>query len=507
MKSLTKRKIGDLCNLIATLGYQGGGMSASVYDTAQTLRFCPPEEGTEPALEWLADQQVADGGWGRGVRSHTRDIPTIAAILAFAAYPEFSKSKEIIDRGLKFLREHHHNWESIVPEDLPVGMELILPKLLSDAKQFDLEIPQSHYQNLIPIYHKKINYIRTMPLGAGSPPTFSWEAWGEAPDTKWIHPEGGVAHSPSATAYWAYLAKDDLNLQKERDLALEYLENASNATGLGIPGVLPTAWPITRFEQSYVLHILLMADLLDHPELAENVQIKIDELAEGVRPNGVGFTDVFNTDGDDTAATAAVFCATGRPVNPAMLEYFSFENHYLTYPGELQASHTVTARMLHGLRHLGFGTISAERFLLSHQLPSGSWPADKWNVSQYHGTCLAVFALKDNCEMHRARLIEAAEFLVDAQLEDGGWGALGVPNMTDTAYALVSLYLLINAGLVSSDAFVKGQTWLDSQYEMNGLGLDLFWLNKQEYSALKVDQAFQLAAMLAVPQHVSIGAV
>ena len=502
MDRLKRKKIGDLCDLIANLGHEGGQMSPSIYDTAQLLRFCPPDEGVEPALNWLAECQMSDGGWGSNIRSHTREIPTIAALLAFAAYPSFEKSNEVIERGLNFLQHHHSKWEAIVPEDLPVGMELILPKLLSEAEQYGLDIPQDHYQNLVPIYHKKINFIRTMPLGAGSSPTFSWESWGEDPDKKWIDPVAGVGHSPSATAYWAYLAKDNPSLQIEREQALTYLASAANATLTGIPGVVPTAWPITRFEQSFVLYTLLMADLLDHPDLAAVVEEQLEDLYSGIRPNGYGFTDVFNTDGDDTGAAAAVFCASGKRVNPKMLEYFAHENHYVTYPGELQASHTVTARMLYALRSLDFETTLAEQFLLSHQLPSGAWPADKWNISQYHGTCLAVFALKDRVDLYRERLEKAAEFLVKSQLPNGGWGPLESSSVTDTAYALVSMYLLVNAGIVSADAFLAGQAWLDAQYssKSNEVGIDMFWLNKQEYSPFKVDQAFQLAASIISPK-------
>ena len=208
-----ERKIGDLCKIIANLGKDGGLMSPSVYDTAQVLRYCPPTEGVEPALAWLASCQRPDGGWGDPIRSHTRDIPTIAALLAFAEYSDFKGSGEIIEAGLNFLEQHHYQWEKVVPEDLPVGMELILPKLISEAEQLGLQIPKDHYQNLIPIYQKKITYIRTMPVSTASAPAFSWEAWGESPDLNWLDELGSVGNSPTATAYWAYLAKDNPDLK------------------------------------------------------------------------------------------------------------------------------------------------------------------------------------------------------------------------------------------------------------------------------------------------------
>ena len=64
MSQLIDTLLTDLRSLIADLGKDGGLISPSVYDTAQVLRFCPPEESVEPALEWILGQQRPDGGWG-----------------------------------------------------------------------------------------------------------------------------------------------------------------------------------------------------------------------------------------------------------------------------------------------------------------------------------------------------------------------------------------------------------------------------------------------------------
>src|SRR5690606_41668810 len=57
-------------------------LSPSVYDTAQALRFCPPTQGAERTVAWLLEQQHNDGGWGNPAAPRTRDLPTLAAILA-----------------------------------------------------------------------------------------------------------------------------------------------------------------------------------------------------------------------------------------------------------------------------------------------------------------------------------------------------------------------------------------------------------------------------------------
>ena len=77
MSQLIEALFADLRTLIADLGKDGGLISPSVYDTAQVLRFCPPKEGVEPALEWILGQQQPDGGWGNPAVPLSRTVPTL----------------------------------------------------------------------------------------------------------------------------------------------------------------------------------------------------------------------------------------------------------------------------------------------------------------------------------------------------------------------------------------------------------------------------------------------
>src|SRR5687768_13124043 len=63
MEQLRNSLLTELRSLIAELGKDGGRMSASVYETAQVLRFCPPRDRMA-VVEWLLARQAADGGWG-----------------------------------------------------------------------------------------------------------------------------------------------------------------------------------------------------------------------------------------------------------------------------------------------------------------------------------------------------------------------------------------------------------------------------------------------------------
>jgi len=65
-------QLAELQSLMADLGKAGGLISPSIYDTAQVLRLYPPPEGPEPTLDWLLQQQQADGGWGDPSVSYAR---------------------------------------------------------------------------------------------------------------------------------------------------------------------------------------------------------------------------------------------------------------------------------------------------------------------------------------------------------------------------------------------------------------------------------------------------
>src|SRR5206468_11903416 len=112
--------------------------------------------------------------------------------------------------------------------------------------------------------------------------------------------------SPAATAAWLHAAAGHADLADACATARRYLTQAAAATGMDIPGVVPTVWPIARFEQATSLYTLLIAGLLDHPRLRDVLKPQIDDLAAAMRPNGLGFSDYFAPNGQTTAAALAV---------------------------------------------------------------------------------------------------------------------------------------------------------------------------------------------------------
>ncbi|MCA9875137.1 MAG: hypothetical protein KC441_15815 [Anaerolineales bacterium] len=489
--------ITDLRELIANLGRNGGQMSPSVYDTAQALRFAPPDEGPEPAIEWLLSQQQVDGGWGGLAAPLSRHMPTLAAVLALKKYGQTPVAQDALQEGIDFLYQTAYQWQPPLPEEMPTGVELILPQLLCEADALELGLPSEPYRALIELGAHKRQLIQKHNPKAGTTPVFSWEAWGDKPETAVIDGTGGIGHNPSATAFWLQKADSLPHLSAERIAAKRYLDQASAATFIDIPGLVPTAWPVDRFEQIYVLHTLQLAGFLDFAPLADLIERELDDVLRALTPQGIGFSDHFVPDGDDTYAALAVLKGSNRPIDRKYLDIFRTETHFNTYPGELQPSPTVTARAIHAMSLWGERYKPAEEFIRQRQKEDGRWGGDKWNTSWLYATFLAVFALKaTGGPEHQPAIQKAIHALLQQQNPDGGWSTTGISNLTETGMGILTLQLCESSR--TPQAIERAFGWMLENYRPFAFNETMCWQNKQEYRIHRVDRTFELAAMLSV---------
>jgi hypothetical protein len=488
----------ELYDLIGALGKDGGLISPSIYDTAQVTRLSPLPGDKRPALEWLLRQQQPDGGWGTPTTPRTRDVPTLAAILALHATNPTAEPLPAVQAGLAFLRTQAKHWAEPLPDDIPSGVELILPKLLEDAATLNLDIPRKSYAALFALHYRRRQLLRASRPTAGSTAAISWETWGEEPDPAMIDGSGGVGHSPAATAAWLQCAAIRADLALPIETATRFLHQASLATGAGVPGVMPFVWPIDRFEQSFGLYALLVTHLLDHPIIQDAVQRPVAELAQALTPNGLGHSDFFNPDGDDTAATLAVLLGMRQPVDIAPLQRFAVGDHFCTWPGELQSSISVTARAVQTLALAGLQAERSLQLLTERQESDGRWSGDKWNCSWIYTTWHVILALL--AAKRYQPLPAALDALCAAQNADGGWGNLhATSSLIETAYAVLALYALETHGLLGTTnqaTFQRGQqALLELNREAHTNDVQC-WLGKEMYRPQRVDRAFEISAML-----------
>src|SRR5262249_31610494 len=111
---------------ISALGSDAGQMGQSVYDTAQLLLHAPsPDSGR--AVNWLLSQQRPDGGWGDPAVPRARVVSTLAAALALHHHGRRITDREAVRAAVSFLDRQAEHWVGPLSDDLPVGIELLIP--------------------------------------------------------------------------------------------------------------------------------------------------------------------------------------------------------------------------------------------------------------------------------------------------------------------------------------------------------------------------------------------
>ena len=487
-----------LQRVLPLIGTDGGRISASVYDTAQVLRAYPPPSGVQPGLAWLKRQQQADGGWGSPAAPLYRRISTIAALLALHQYADIADAAENIAAGQKHLRFQRELWNNTVPDSLPVGAELIYPYLIDEANRLGLHIPRQGNTALLSQGRKKLKYIVSIQPKAGSPPMHSWEAWGESANPSFLDGAGSIGHSPAATAVWLSRLPKEESTESLRQQAEAYLNRASRITGFNIPGVVPGIWPMCRFELAFSLYPLLVADLLDMPALQPMLQPQLNILNDALTKQGIGLSDYFYKDGDDTAASLAILHSTGYQVDPTWLERFRGDGVYYAFAGEIQQSLSLTARAIHALRLFGLRDDAAVQYLLDTQGEDGRWQDDKWHISWLYNTLHLVLALAAE-PAGKTAVMRAQESLIKSQKSNGGWGVNGDTTASETAFAILTLYTLNKENLLTHAgrrACKAGQAYLKTLIEQPQLGRTALWIEKELYVPPRIEKMFELCALL-----------
>jgi len=492
----------DIRALVRDLAAGGGQIGPSVYDTAQVLRLQPAASGGRQVVDWLIEQQAPDGGWGDPAAPLTRDVPTLAAILAIHAHAAAPADRRVVIRGVDFLRGHAGVWAGPLPNGLPVGIEVLVPHLLQAARQAGLDVPVQPYSRLAVLGQRRLHALGTAPVGPGTPVAHSWEAFGDLADPRLLDDRGSVGNSPAATAAWLRTARHAGEATAQGEAAAgEYLRDAAAATGTAIPGLVPTVWPIERFEQSFALYALLIGGLLEHPALRHETSSQIDLLHLAMRPTGLGMSDEFSPDGDDTAAALAVLASAGRAADLGILERFADNGHFVSYVGELQPSVSVSAHAAHAFAVRDPSSTRGHARLIGDQRSDGRWSDDKWHGSWIYATSQVLVALLGTPSQHHPAVRRATRVLLAEQRADGGWGSdtdgATSSNSEETAFGVLGLRALVRHGRGDAEtlaALQRGERWMQSAYRPADASDDRRWLGKESYRPRRIVRMFELAA-------------
>lgn len=492
----------NLRELLASIGRDGGLITPSVYDTAVVLHseVFPGRIQQERVLEWLLGQQRADGGFGLSWVPRDRDLPTLAVLVAL--YPRRDSSARVraaYDAALEFFRGQAEHWGDVLSDDIPVGLELLLPWLLEEARSLGIPVDPRPYHALFRLGDHRRALIRKVMPTAASAPTHSWEAWGTDPDPDILDASGGVGHSPAATAMWLRAARDRPDLADARTRARNYLVQCSECTETDVPGVVPTVWPINRFEQVWDLYALAVLGLLHDPYLRKEVSAQMLDLARAIGPEGLGMSDAFTADGDLTSTALATLAHAGTPGSLQALRRFERNGTFITYTAELQPSLTVNAHALHAL--ISAGEVPAPpilQFLAQRQQADGRWLGDKWHSSWLYTTAQVGMCMLRAGQARSAR--EALTAVLHSQRPDGSWGSGEASTAAETAYAIH--FLFSSRDVPALRARVDGalriaRRWLLANHVVGRNPGDILWIGKVLYGPLRVDRAWVWSALLA----------
>lgn len=490
--------IDGIRQLLLTLDRDGGLLTPSIYETAQVLRFCPDAFESADVAGWLLDQQEADGGWGDPAAPLYRAVPTAAAVLALTERaPQNARTKDAVTAGIAAFASLASYWQKPLPDDIPIAVELVLPQLLDAARRSAIPLSSAHFGQLRQFGQRRRRMLATMRPLAATPPLHSWEAWGRRPTRALVDGSGGVGHCPAATAWWLHLARRRQHLHAEQVGARAYLAAATGGSWPALPGIFPSAWPVQRFEMVFVLHTLLVAGLLHDPRLSDVVTPLVRRLADMVTPQGVGFSQHFAPDGDDTAAAVAVLAASGYQGYDVALRSFQGEDHFKAYPFELHHAPTVTARGAHALALCAKDNRSWVHALVANQQPDGRWIGDKWNRSWFYTTAVVLHAFSGNTDT--AVVSAGLRALTTHQHADGGWSSHGASSLQETAYAVLALNTQRRSPCWDAPVAASWRRachFLLRHFEQHLRAPERLWIHKELYTPVRIDRTFLMSALL-----------
>ncbi len=497
----------ELRQLIRDLGKDGGIISPSIYDTALGLIYSPPREGVEPAIEWILSQQNADGGWGEPIVPSSRDVPTLAALLALVAVEHSLDVSSCINRAQEFLTcQAECEWAEIELDTFPVAVEYTIPYLLDLLEEAGIQIDRTRFARLFEVRQQKEALLRNYRFIRGTAPLYSWETHGSGFSVDLQDGSGGIGHSPAATSRWLKMAREKGVDSSAIEDAQAYLSMAAKATQHNIPGLLPVVWPIDGFEQSYGLYTLMFNSLLSHSAFDDEVSIQLERLHRSIdRRHGIGMSNDFSIDLDCTAAAVAALAHLRYPMPKSTITQFQHKDHFYTYRNELNPSVLSNAHAILALYQCGIRVPHTEEFLMCKQYDNAIWRPDKWHSSWRHITAETVIALTS--VQNDGRLERTAARILLDQNDDGGWGDVHVSSATETAFSLTALNALLGTGCacIQKDVYAaieRGVYFLRcAQLDGHGICETKRWIGKELYSVPRVNQLYVMSCLVSLFEH------
>ena len=257
----------------------------------------------------------------------------------------------------------------------------------------------------------------------------------DALDAHWSYERGGTMHiqaceSPVWDTLLSLMALQDCEtelcvpMQRALDWVLDNEIRYRGDWAKKVPRVEPGGWAFERANLHYPdlddtsVALIVLARLPEHYRKQTRVEQAVERalnwsLAMQSRNGGWA---AFDKNNDKMIITKIPFCDFGEALDP---------------PSADVTGHVLEALALHGYGRDHPAVAKAYRYLRSEQEADGSW-FGRWGVNYIYGTAAVLPALAALGEdMSSAYVRRAAEWLIDHQNDDGGWGESCASYMDD----------------------------------------------------------------------------
>ncbi|XP_075095034.1 ent-copalyl diphosphate synthase 1-like [Nicotiana tabacum] len=307
-----------------------GEISISAYDTAWVALVKDINGSDTPqfpsSLEWIANNQLADGSWGDKsiFLAHDRIINTLACVIALKSWNLHTDKREL---GMSFVRE---NLSKIGDENaghMPIGFEVAFPSLIEIGKKISIDIPDDS-PVLREIYARRNLKLTRIPKDImHKVPTTLLHSLEGMPDLDWqklLHlqcADGSFLFSPSSTAF-ALMQTHDTN-------CLNYLANTVQKFNGGVPNV----YPVDLFEHIWIV------DRLERLGISRYFKAEIKECIDYVNRHWTnkGICWARNSriqDIDDTAMAFRLLRLHGYVVSADVFKNFESRGEFFCFVGQ-----------------------------------------------------------------------------------------------------------------------------------------------------------------------------
>ncbi|XP_059299406.1 ent-copalyl diphosphate synthase 1-like isoform X2 [Lycium ferocissimum] len=307
---------------------EDGEISVSAYDTAWVALVKDINNSPQfpSSLEWIANNQLADGSWGDKsiFLAHDRIINTLACVIALKSWNVHHDKREL---GMSFIRENLSKIGDENAEHMPIGFEVAFPSLIDIGRKIGVNIPDDS-PVLREIYSRRNLKLTRIPKDImHKVPTTLLHSLEGMPDLEWqklLHlqcADGSFLFSPSSTAFAL--------MQTQHHSCLNYLTNIVHKFNGGVPNV----YPVDLFEHIWIV------DRLQRLGISRYFEAEIKECIEYVNRywTNEGICWARNSriqDIDDTAMAFRLLRLHGYVVSADVFKNFESKGEFLCFVGQ-----------------------------------------------------------------------------------------------------------------------------------------------------------------------------